>query len=61
LGPFLVDGSLKSEKREGDGRENEKPSRVSIPLYKGISSEKGRKGGIFLKRLKKSEPQCLTT
>ena len=33
-------------KREGDGRENKSPSRVSNPLYKGLPNEKGSKGGV---------------
>ena len=41
-------GRLKSEKREGHGRGDKNPSRVSTPLYKGFPSKKGRKGRVIL-------------
>jgi len=40
-------GRLNDEKREGDGRNNENPSRASAPLYKGVPSKNGRKGGLI--------------
>ena len=37
------------QKREGEGRDQKTPSPAISPLYKGVSSKKGRKGGTFSK------------
>jgi hypothetical protein len=39
--------SEKCQKKESEGRVKESPSPAISPLYKGLSGEKGRKGGTF--------------